>query len=65
MKDISIESKETGRRSTLLIGGNKLFVLGNLPHGYTFEPTTIKDAEKLIDYLQAWLESKGINNVPK
>ena len=59
MKDISINSRDSDRRSTLLIEGGKLAVLGVLPHGYTFEPSSAKDAEKLIDYLQDWIKTHG------
>jgi len=60
---ISIVSKEgEGRTSTLDIHSKStpeaVHVMGNLPHGYAFEPKTAKDAQALIDWLQWWIEEK-------
>jgi hypothetical protein len=32
--------------------------VGNLSHGYSFEPSTIKEAKKLIDWLEGWINQK-------
>ena len=53
--DIICTGKEP-RVSTLAIFNRKpaeLYVMGNLPHGYTFKPTTAKDRDRLCN----WLES--------
>lgn len=41
------------RVSTLQITDAGLCVLGNLPHGYTFRPTTSGQRDKLCNYLQS------------
>ncbi len=33
-----------------------LQVIGNLPHAYTFEPKTVRDAERLRAWLASWIE---------
>ena len=47
------------RRSTLQLDrtGNapSLTVIGNLPHGYTFQPASVDDAMELIRYLAQWV----------
>ena len=45
------------RRSSIMLALNGLTVVGNLPHGYQFEPKSKKDAQALINYLQKWIES--------
>jgi len=56
---ITICSKDEDRRSTLMVEAGKLYVMGNLPHGYRFEPSSTADAEKLIKYLEEWIRSNG------
>ena len=57
-----VTEEEHGRTSALLIesstrqGGEGLKVTGNLPHSYVFAPKTVKDAERLRDWLAGWIE---------
>lgn len=57
VKFIGITESGTGaampRVSTLQITEDGLCVLGNLPHGYTFAPTTARDRDKLCNWLQS------------
>jgi len=55
---IDLYSKESLRASCLecgLIGGRRVLkVVGNLPHGYIFEPKDIRSANKLREWLGTW-----------
>lgn len=59
---IDVIEPKTGRTSALAIGGRDdnglLTVTGVLPHGTQIEPKTRADADKLIEWLQAWKEGK-------
>mgnify|MGYP000224026021 CR=1 FL=1 len=43
------------RTSSMILGGelspDAITVIGNLPHGYDFQPTTAKDRDKLVEFL--------------
>jgi len=55
--DIKSTDKKDERVSTFQVieRDNSLRVMGNLPHGYYFTPNSKKDAQELIEYLQAWI----------
>lgn len=59
METIDIFSRKMDRRSHFRIEGNQLVVSGNLPHGYTFEPYCILDAEAWIVWIDKWIEARG------
>lgn len=69
IKNIGIVETGTGdnspRVSTLALYGSapgEIFVLGNLPHGYTFRPTTARDRDALCNWLQSLTYTDGNDN---
>ena len=50
---VSIWSDDAERTSSLLLNEECITVMGVLPHNYTFNPKTVADADKLIEWLQA------------
>jgi len=55
MEFIDLYSEWENRKSHLKIQKDSLKVGGNLPHGYTFTPNSIKDAKRLIEWLDKWI----------
>lgn len=55
LKSVNEDSDES-RTSSLAITDRHsgLEVVGVLPHNYVFEPASIKDADKMIEWLQEW-----------
>ena len=49
--DIIQTDTEEPRVSTLAAYGESLKVVGVLPHGYNFRPTTAKDRDNLVHWL--------------
>lgn len=50
---------QTGRISSLEISGDKIEVVGVLPHCSQIEPNSVDDAKKLIQWLEKWVQKKG------
>lgn len=60
---IDVKEPETGRVSSLQIGGtardnDKIFILGGLTHGSVIEPKSPADADKLIAWLKNWKKNQ-------
>ena len=56
-KYIDVYSNKEDRRSTIVMEGvDVLKIMGNLPHGYEFIFRSKKDAEKMRDFSQAWID---------
>ena len=47
---------ETGRNSSLEISGDKIHVVGVLPHCSKIVPATVKDALTLKNWLEKWIQ---------
>lgn len=50
---------QTGRKSSLEISGNKIEVVGVLPHCSKIEPSSTEDAEALVVWLSQWIEDNS------
>jgi len=56
---------ETGRTSSLAVYGRradkaeKLTSVGGLNHNLAFEPKSVNDAKKLINWLNEWIDKTG------
>ena len=51
------------RTSTLDLGyDSEITVIGVLPHGSIIQPKTVKDAQKLIVWLNKWIDDKDFND---
>lgn len=53
---VRLKKLDGDRGSHLHVTERHLEVVGVLPHLYKFEPSTIQDADTLINWLQAWKE---------
>ena len=51
---------DTGRTSSLEVGGNVVRVVGELPHNAAFVPKSEADARRLIAWLERWI-AKGVD----
>lgn len=45
------------RTSSLEVSGNKIIVVGGLPHGSEIQPKSKEDADNLIEWLENWKKS--------
>ena len=46
---------DTGRTSSLEVGGNVVRVVGNLPHNTEIVPKSESDARRLVAWLEQWI----------